>query len=139
MRITSKYWVRRKSTISWINSDLKSAQINRWKEVKLRICIHGNILLHFSILNIIKELNLKLKIKKKVKLHQINSVVTANHQKEVLLSTKFVLLVNKDFTAVQTAKDRTGNKATIKNAKNFKRRWRNDDFVFWKPKIIINH
>jgi len=73
-------------------------------------------------LNTIKELNLKLKIKKKVKLNRINSVATANHQKEVLLNTKFVLLVNKDFTAVQTAKDRTGKTGTIKNAKSFKRR-----------------
>lgn len=101
--------------------DLKSAQINKLKEVISRICTHGNTLLLFSTLSIIRELKLKLKVKKRVKLTQVNFVATANLQKVAPLNTKFVQLVNQDSTAVKTAKDKIGNKVTIKIAKNFKR------------------
>jgi hypothetical protein len=39
-----------------------------------------------------------------------------------LSNIRFVQLVSKDSTAVQTAKDRTGKTDTIKNARNFKRK-----------------
>jgi hypothetical protein len=47
-----------------------------------------------------------------------------------LSNIRFVQLVSQDSTAVKTAKDRTGNKDTIKNAKKFKREIRNDHLVF---------
>ena len=64
-----------------------------------------------------------------VNLIQINFVATANLQKVAPSNIKFAQLVNQDSTAVQTAKDKTGSKDTIKNAKKFKnnkKRIRND-------------
>ena len=111
--------------------DLKSAQINRLKEVISRICTHGNTLLHFNTLSITRELNLKLKMLKRENLTQINFVATANLQKVAPSNIKFVQLVNRDSIAVKTAKDKIGNKDTTKNAKKFKRKQlRNEHFVF---------
>lgn len=101
--------------------DLKNAQINKLVEEISRICTHGNILLLFSTSNIIRDLNLKSKIKEKENKHRRNFVATANPQKVVVLNTKFVQRVNQDSTAVKTAKDKIGNKVTIKNAKKSKR------------------
>lgn len=101
--------------------DLKSAQINKLLEVISRICTHGNTLLLFSTSSIIKKLKSKLKVLKKENFNQINFVATANLQKVAPSNIKFAQLVNQDGTAVKTAKDKIGNKDTIKIAKNFKR------------------
>jgi len=117
--------------------DLKNAQINKLVEEISRICTHGNILLLFSTSNIIRDLNLKSKIKEKENKHRRNFVATANPQKVVVLNTKFVQRVNQDSTAVKTAKDKIGNKVTIKNAKKSKRQILRNDQEYSKNTFII--
>jgi len=71
-------------------------------------------------LSIIRELNLKLKIKKKVNSSK-NFVATVNLQKVALLNTKCALLASNVSTAAQNARENTGKTDTTKNAKNFKK------------------
>lgn len=124
-----KYSDKRKNTIFWTNMDLKSALTWKFQEVISRIYTPGNILLLFSISSIIRESNLKLKVRKKEKLTCQNFVTIANLQKVVPLDTKSVQHVRWYTTAVQTAKEQIGKLDTINSAKNFKRRIRNDH---WK-------